>query len=255
MKGFVFSVSAIAVLAVGTPALAADLSPSYKAPLFAGYDWTGMYLGGHLGGGWASVTDQEALPFPSNFFPAGTIFNSTRATGFLGGIQGGVDRQFSNWVIGLAGDYAWSDARSTETTASPTTLGVSSTVNGRMVDIGLLTGRLGYAANNWLFYVNGGGALGTFSSNGSAVLNGVTTTTFSSRATQTGWTVGGGVEWAFLNNWSAKVEYNHLDFGTKPVTVTGVSGVDAGVLSTVNSRTTVDIVKAGLNYRFSLPGM
>jgi outer membrane immunogenic protein len=68
--------------------------------------------------------------------------------------------------------------------------------------------------------------------------------------TQPGWTVGGGVEWAFWDNWSAKVEYDYYDFSTAnlslPGTIAGISEVVPGV----NVKQTIQTVKFGINYRF-----
>ena len=69
---------------------------------------------------------------------------------------------------------------------------------------GTATARVGYAVDNWLWYVKGGAAW----LDADHTIGGVT---FSD--TQTGWTVGTGLEWALGPNWSAKLEYNYMDFG------------------------------------------
>ena len=106
-KSFIVAAAA-AILAV--PAAAADLpvkAPAYKAaPVAPGYDWTGLYVGGHVGGGWNSGNLRaDYLPFPDfNVFP--TLANSS-ATGVLGGIQAGYNWQFaSRWVLGVEGDFS-----------------------------------------------------------------------------------------------------------------------------------------------------
>jgi outer membrane immunogenic protein len=114
--------------------------------------------------------------------------------------------------------------------------------------LGLATARLGYAANNWLFYVKGGGAWGHGSSDGDGFLaNGAFFQTTSSSTDRTGWVIGGGVEWGFAPNWSAKIEYNHIDFGSTTVAV----NTSRGTTNFVDSSSTIDLVKAGVNYRFN----
>src|SRR5580693_4371836 len=120
MKKLGFSIGIIAASAIGTSALAADLpaKPLYKAPPPpVAYNWTGFYLGGHIGGGWASASDTEAVAFPGRFFPAGTSYSTLNASGFLGGVQGGFNLQYrSPIVLGIEGEYTWSDLTGSATT-------------------------------------------------------------------------------------------------------------------------------------------
>jgi outer membrane immunogenic protein len=64
--------------------------------------------------------------------------------------------------------------------------------------------------------------------------------------TRVGWTVGTGLEWAFMNSWSAKVEYDYLDFGTRTVTVSPGGGFNSIGLVNVQA---INEVKVGVNYR------
>jgi outer membrane immunogenic protein len=81
------------------------------------------------------------------------------------------------------------------------------------------------------------------------------TATYGTNDTRSGWTAGGGIEWAFTPNWSAKVEYNHLGFGNQGVLFTGLTGTGAGRLSNVTTDGSIDIIKLGLNYRIGWPFM
>src|SRR5665647_858600 len=103
MKKFLLGTVALVALGATVPALAADLgarAPYYsKAPAYAApiYNWTGFYVGGHIGGAFASDNNFNGLVTGNN--------NSGR---FLGGLQGGADYQFApNWVAGLEGQYSW----------------------------------------------------------------------------------------------------------------------------------------------------
>ena len=121
-------------------------------------------------------------------------------------------------------------------------------VTARTKDYALATGRVGYAADNWLFFAKGGGAWGQGNSSGTSIApGGAVFDTTSSSSNRSGWVVGVGVEWGFAPNWSAKLEYNHIDFGSTNVTIlSNVTG-----LSNVSSSETVEVVRAGVNYRFN----
>jgi outer membrane autotransporter protein len=104
---------------------------------------------------------------------------------------------------------------------------------------------------NYFLRLKGGGAWGQGSSSGSVVLaNGTVFETTSSSSNRSGWVIGAGVEWGFAPNWSAKIEYNHIDFGSSNVAINGtVTGI-----SNVSSTDMIDVVKAGVNYRFNWGG-
>ena len=100
MKKFLLATVALVALGATVPALAADLGarPYTKAPAYAApiYNWTGFYIGGHVGGA-----------FGGNDGFAGTTNNSNDGR-FLGGLQAGADYQFApNWVAGVEGQYSW----------------------------------------------------------------------------------------------------------------------------------------------------
>jgi outer membrane immunogenic protein len=109
------------------------------------------------------------------------------------------------------------------------------------------TARLGYVyADSWLFYARGGAAW-THEKIDDAFINpvGRAADPAASRY-RNGWTVGGGVEWAFAPHWSANVEYNYYDFGSKGVVLTGpVNFVNINSLKDTIHATTI-----GVNYRF-----
>ena len=234
------------------PASAADLPPAptpAKAPVYVPppvYNWTGFYIGGHIGGAWTSQESTELAP-GTPAFPTGTAFNTNNLSGFLGGVQGGFNWQpGNNFVIGVEGEYSWADVSGTASTTSAGG-GFNSTVTAKTKDFALATARIGYAADNWLFFAKGGGAWGQGSSSGTGTLGGVPFDTTTSSSNRSGWVAGVGVEWGFAPNWSAKFEYNHIDFGSTNVAIlSSVSGI-----SNVSSSEKVDVVKAGVNYRFN----
>jgi outer membrane immunogenic protein len=133
------------------------------------------------------------------------------------------------------------------TTASIPFPGVSSTVAAKATELGLATARIGYAANSWLYYFKGGGAWGYGDSIGATTIGGTPFDATSTSTDRAGWVVGGGIEWGFARNWSAMLEYNHVDFGSTNITI--VSSVSPTTFA--RSTETIDIVKAGVSYRFN----
>jgi outer membrane immunogenic protein len=209
MKNFLLGTVALIALGAAVPAIAADMAPrSYtKAPAYVAapiYNWTGFYIGGHVGGG-----------FPGSNNLVGGSNDGT----FMGGVQAGYDMQFSpNWVFGVEANYSWLDTNS------------SFANNG----LGSVTGRLGYTWGPSLLYVKGGYAWAD-----SRFTNG-----FSGDGGRDGYTVGGGLEYMFTQNWSGKIEYQYYDFGNVTPLLNNVA-----VAGFTNDEHTV---KAGLNYRFNL---
>jgi len=194
----------------------APRGPAYRPPpppLF--YNWTGLYVGAHAGGGWADLGVGDS------------------SSGFIGGGQVGYNYQVNpQWVVGLEVEVSGSGIKNNLATFG-TPFGPI-TANFNWNTLTTLTSRFGYAFDNWLVYGKVGGAWADVSVSVNAPFG------FGSSAggTASGWVVGVGTEYAFRNNWSAKIEYNHLDFGS-----------DGGTFITGNT-VTVDTVKAGVNYRF-----
>jgi len=247
---------------LGGSALAADLPARMpvKAPAVAAapYSWTGCYIGGHAGAGWGrtAISDPNATgsPFgPITRTPDATI--GMHDTGAVVGGQVGCDYQFaSNWVVGLAGDFSWAKI---DGQANDPFFGGKDGVNPLTLEshtnfLASATGRVGYAWDHYLLYAKGGAA---WSHNKYAVNNFDCSFAFqpcfaSASETRMGWIAGGGLEWAFVRNWSVLVEYDHYGFGTKGVTF--VDAVHGGSLL-FNEKLDFDVVKVGLNYRFNGP--
>jgi outer membrane immunogenic protein len=233
MKKFLLGTVALVALGATVPALAADLpartaytkAPAYVAPL---YNWTGLYIGGHIGGAFNS----------NNNFGGLTTGNNNDAR-FLGGFQVGGDYQFApNWVIGLEGQYSFL-SNNNNGIVFP---GGSVYTNNQRA-LGSVAGRIGYTWGPALLYVKGGYA---YSDNNESVVNGGVPVAFAfSSGHRDGYTVGGGLEYMFAPNWSAKIEYQYYNFGSSQF-VTPVA------LAQFGSFTTDDhVVRAGVNYRFN----
>jgi outer membrane immunogenic protein len=235
MKKFLLTTVAIAALGAALPARAADLgyrAPYQKAPAYAApiYNWTGFYVGAHVGGAFSSDNNFNGLATGNN--------GNGR---FLGGLQVGGDYQFSpNWVAGVEGQYSWLSGN----VGAIFPGGFAYTNNQR--GLGSITGRVGYTWGPGLLYVKGGYA---YSDNNEKVtVGGVPTGFIIDGDHRNGYTVGAGLEYMFAPNWSAKAEYQYYKFGSTTFT--------SGPAEIVGTRFRDDehTVKVGVNYRFGWGG-
>jgi outer membrane immunogenic protein len=248
----IVSGAALVAWAAVSSAMAADMplkAPAVSAPT---YDWTGFYIGAQGGIGSSFINDTVVVPFAGGAFPAGTSLARNNPVGAVVGGQGGFNWQFNNFVIGVEGDYLWTNMSGASTSLSTVLPTVTSVATSNLSDVALGTARLGYAWDNLLLYVKGGGAWGHTSSSSQSFAGAALISTTASSTNRTGWTVGTGIEFMMMQNVSARFEYDHIDFGTQAITVAGTSGAIAGTTSTLNSRDTVDMLTIGLNYKFSL---
>ncbi|MCL2714351.1 MAG: outer membrane beta-barrel protein [Alphaproteobacteria bacterium] len=221
------------------PASAADLA--VKAPFAQpGMLWTGFYIGSHVG----------ALAGADSWEQGGTLVASLPATPFPGrsgngggiaGAQIGYNYQTGSFVIGVEGDAGFGVVN-----------GVSSCGNGLFAcatgirDMVTLTGRLGYATGDLLFYGKAGAAWGAVEH---TMSSGSLSNVFSGSQTRSGWIAGMGVEYAFSPAWSAKIEYGYVDLGSARQAMTDQSAQSADVAIGQNAH----MVRLGLNYHLGSP--
>jgi outer membrane immunogenic protein len=255
MKATLLTAAALSLLTVS--AFGADLGTDtlFKAPpIPPPFTWTSCYFGAHAGGGWASkaVTDPVQLvqdSFLGGPVTAGVTTANISPAGFLAGGQIGCDYQFApSWVVGIEGTASGSTIRGRASAGLPLGApGETANVTAGMDFLPSVTARLGYAVDRWLFYVKGGAALASdsYSVTGTFTVPPPTTFDFEGLDLRVGWTVGGGVEWAFSGFWSATVEYDYYQFGSGTVQMSDATNVLAGP---VNVKQSVQIVKAGLNF-------
>ena len=253
-----------AVAALSTAAMAADL-PSTKAPPPAPYvsapifTWTGFYIGGDVGGAWTNDGARYRTNptfVPAN--PANTLFatSSMNASGVVGGLFAGYNYQFAGpLVIGVEADIEATSLSKTNANInilppSGQPAGLFAFTNKESLPWqGSVRGRLGYAAGNALFYVTGGLAVAQINT---VYLNpNFAGSRDSFTRTQTGWTVGGGIEYAFNANWTGRVEYRYSQFGTfKDTAQTTLAPAGAGYYSHSVSESAV---RVGIAYKFGAP--
>src|SRR5258705_6667568 len=215
MKKLLLAAIALSAL-LAAPAMAADLArPAppppvpYKAPppVYL-YSWTGCYIGGHAGGLWARKQWFDSDPIDFGTIRDGASDGTHNPSGFLGGLQAGCDYQFAGgFVIGIAGDYAWTNAEATSTSV----LFVGQTNHSRVKGLASVTGRFGYAWDRFLGYVKGGGA---WVSDSYTISSPAFAALATASETRTGWTIGVGGEYAFTNWLTGFAEYDYYDFCT-----------------------------------------
>jgi opacity protein-like surface antigen len=240
-----------------TPEMIASVMPvKVKAPphpYIAPTNWTGFYVGGFAGVE-EGKTDMRFLGLPF------LVGNNPRVMGALGGFELGYNYQFANnWVVGIEGDIGATNLNGAKTCSNELNVLVALTCRDASNWIATLAGRLGYSWNRTLFYVKAGGAWAddrTSTTCAFGPLNGligpcvnptgVPTSGFSSSGTRSGWLIGYGTEFDLGKNWSAKAEYDYIDFSSRTATMSdGVTVMrDSGSISQV---------KVGVNYRFT-PG-
>jgi outer membrane immunogenic protein len=233
---------------------AADLGPlvtKAPLPLPVYYNWTGFYLGGNLGGSWGHQSEEAFV----GSLPIAAV--SDHPNGAIGGGQIGYNWQFYNpggwgngWVFGLEADIQGSSQRATDDfafLASPVGP-ISGDFTDKLEWFGTVRGRVGIAFDRVFPYVTGGWAYGDRKLDGTLTIP-AGSAAFSTTSTSTdGWTVGGGIEWAFWDHWTAKLEYLYLDLGNNnnnnnfdllrtPVGITA-------------SHFTDNIARVGVNYKF-----
>jgi outer membrane immunogenic protein len=254
MKTF-FAAATIAALGVSS-ALAADLpARTYtKAPpiMAPAYNWTGFYLGINGGGAWGRR--DAAVDFTTGNFDLGPAFGrATRSSGVVG-VHAGYNFQVApSWLIGLEGDWDWTNLR--RTSAAPLTFGgvpfgvANVQLNDRTEWLASLRGRLGYVAGDWLLYGTGGVAFAHNRYDGFVQINvpGVQNP-YSFERTTTGWVAGAGVEWKLAANWLLRAEYLHYGFKGETFGFTSTGFFGTAFIS--HGRNDIDVVRGGISYKF-----
>ena len=244
---------ALGFSAMATSAQAADLPvrvdavPSAPAaPLF-----TGFYIGGHLGFASRENTFTDVVnPLAGTAYI--TVLGTDRFTasrsGVVGGLQTGYNWRFGNIIAGLEADAGYFGGNSRRASSVPAALGeVIGEIHGGAY--GSLRGRLGVAAGQFMVFLTGG-LIGA--ETGARVTDAFAPTTlFTNRAgVRAGWTLGGGVEYAIAQNWTAKADYLYFDLGKHRI-----SGQINGLPGPINTfswdaRNSGHIVRLGVNYWF-----
>jgi outer membrane immunogenic protein len=214
-------IAVLALLATSFTAEAADMPRSVYRPApppVAYYNWTGLYGGINGGYAWGK----------SNLF--GTFDSSP--SGFVIGGTLGYNYQIGSFVWGIEGDFDYANVK-----GDTACLGFICETRSNW--LATVRGRVGYAFDRFLPYFTGGGAF-------SDIEVGVPLLGLNQSSNRVGWTVGGGIEYAFLSSWTAKLEYLYVDLGRFDTTFTAPF-----VANNVDFK--ANVVRVGLNYKFFGP--
>ncbi len=219
------------------------LPPPAPIPVQPAYRWSGPYVGGNIGGGFAFTT--------SEFTSGGTAFATAKnnLAGVNGGFQLGHNWQVGRNLVGFDADFQLSgETGSIDAPPCPAAVcGVATSASyaQKLPWFGTVRGRIGQASDTWMAFVTGGYAYARLNTDATATA-GATTASASDGRFRSGWTAGGGLEAALDGNWSIKVEYLYMDFGKRDVTWTfpGLATIEDGIKLRQN------VVRTGLNYRF-----
>jgi len=226
--------AALFVLA-GTPALAADMAVKAPPPPPVP-SWTGCYVGAELSYGWGNSATS---------FSNGAVGGSSIPNGVLGGGLLGCNYQIRQVVVGIEGDF---EAASIKGNGYVNMADGTSSGSANVTADGSVRGRLGFVGlDRSLFYVTGGWATAHYNLMGGPGFGfGVPVPCCGFSTNPNGWTVGAGWEYAFVPNWTVRVEYRHYDFGSSsgplPPSYPGVI---------MSVRDTVDTLQVGVTYKFT----
>jgi outer membrane immunogenic protein len=270
---------ATALAALGsTAAVAADLGErTYtKAPAVTATvsNWIGFYIGGNVGYGWANGRTNSAATTSGNTFASRTLSDengsfSPGSKGVTGGAQIGYNWQMGSLVTGFEADIQGSGIKGSvnQSTLHPDPLfpavidGSAHNVNEKLSWFGTARGRLGATVTpDLMLYGTGGLAYGRVSNSANTNLidNDGPGTPMSFPASvsrvKAGWAAGAGGEWMFARNWSAKVEYIHVDLGKVSAIGNATPATDlffSGSAINYVWRSQENLVRAGVNYRFN----
>jgi outer membrane immunogenic protein len=252
MKSILLASVSIAALFIAVEANAADLAVKAPRPMMAApvYSWTGCYVGAHVGWGWGRNHHNQTTTVPSSSGGSlASLGGNVDSSGGLFGGQVGCNYQFaSNWVLGVQGDVAAADINGRNDDPIAVFFGERGTIGVKSDWLASATARIGYTGfdNRALFYVKGGGAW----IHNKWDLHDAYNFFSPSQVDETrgGWTIGGGVEYAFTQNWSGFAEYNYYNFGNgKLLAISPVNDTE-GFSS---GKQTVQTVKIGVNYKFT----
>ena len=240
-----FAALVAATLAVSAgSALAADLPVRAPAPapvlVDAPFSWNGFYVGLHAGYGW-TIDDVVGIhtrpPFPNGIF-RGDI-GSVNPKGFVGGAQAGYNFQYGNIVFGIEDDISFQTGSSSASGIVP--VAGLSRARAKLPWFGSVRGRLGFAADRFLVYATGGVGFTnvnySLSTNAGANFGSV-------NRTRAGWVGGAGVEYAFTNNITARLEglyYNVPKFRVRNT---------VGFRDFTEATQSHALARVGLNYKF-----
>jgi opacity protein-like surface antigen len=251
--------------ASGGSAIAADIAarpagapPPPLAPAFIS-DWAGFYVGINGGGGWSHTDFQNGIfeTFANgDAFPASVPPNQSSSGGIFG-VQFGHNWQWGPLVGGLEIDFDGASINGTSTFFTPAlgapffATAATLTERDKINELASARGRLGYLIfPNWLLFGTAGIGYGHSQLNATEISGGDFLST-TSNTNLFGWVAGAGLEWKFASSWLIRAEWLHYDFGRQNNSeLFTFASANLADVDNSNSRTTVDVVRAALSYKF-----
>ncbi len=218
---------------LGAPEHGAGRSPDVytKAAAVPAYHWAGLYFGANFGG----VFNREDATTPIGV-------STTNPSGVLGGVQFGYNYLLApQWLIGFEGELGWTSGQGKANFIDPAgTTALSVTSDHNWYDT--VSARFGYVTGPLMLYAKGGAAWmnADYRLDVNSGIDGGTVIS----TNRSGWSVGAGMEYMLGSRWSAKLEYDHLDFGSDTLGFATPFGTGVSFKSAINE------VKAGVNYHF-----
>ena len=243
-------------------AFAADMAvkaPMYTKAVSPAYIWTGFYIGADAGGAWThNSATWNPLPSPTAF-GANAITSNDNGAGFIGGIHAGYNYQIApTWVVGIEGDWMWSSEKGSWTqgwfnpnTGTVSAPGSFTTMSEKLNLLSSIRGRIGYLATpNLMAYGTGGVAFARFDDEASNSNGTAYATAASDHNTQTGFTVGGGLEYMMTAYWTVKAEYLFYRFNSGQSVTANSTAFPTFPSNYVWHSTNINVARAGVSYKF-----
>jgi len=230
-REWVFAGLGLGVLALDSPAIAADVSLPVKAShIQSVFDWTGLYIGAHAGfgrGASSAVLTDPAITTSSGSFG-----------GVIGGVQAGYNVQLSSGVLlGVEADISFPNYLTSNSVVSSLATARSG-VTEQWDYVGTARGRIGYVAGPWLTYATGGLAWA-----GERFLNTPAIGSDEKKLnTRLGWAAGAGVEYAFAPHWSLRLEYLYSRFEQADIRFPSATQISSSL--------DLQSIRVGLNRKF-----
>ena len=264
MRLIFLSTAALITALAAAPAIAADLSARAPVPYsVAANTWGGFYIGLHAGGAWTNAPARQRFSHHAGAIPGDPAHDQDGGSRVmsLGGAQGGIQAGYNfdvgnRFVLGLEADFAYSGL-----SGAQTPYGLIPVFNGRYGFAqnmktdwqATVRGRVGYSVfDSLLVYATGGVAFTNLNYASNFADDFAEYEFFRLKAARTGWTIGGGFEYAISNNWSAKLEYLHTEYASAAGYGTTLLNDGTTALARHSTgRLAVDSVKVGVNYRFT----
>lgn len=279
------TMGAFGLVLLSGAAIAADLPSRAAPPVFVPpppvpvFTWTGFYIG--VNGGYGFGGSSLGSYTSSNYYGGGgavdakkvttssdeslggigygygydstTSLGGSKLNGGFGGGQIGYNYQFNQIVVGVEADGEGSGIGASSSVSPYYDPYYSIVTRNRIGVFGSVRGRIGVAFDRFLVYATGGYAYADIhTSQGVSYDGAYYGTSAHTSGLKSGYAVGGGVEYAFSNNWTVKGEYQYLDFGSRSLTSQPYYGdeSDYGYSSYGHMRTHFNTVRVGLNYKF-----